>query len=80
MHWVGLLMPFSFFTYQKINKLIKAKKKDFIDNTLEEEGTQAFTFGTDGDKGTREREVICLSRSLISKLVRLQWKNKFQGL
>ena len=54
----------------EFEKLVKVKK-DFTENTLEEEGTQAFTFGTNEDKCTWERKVISLSRSLISKSVRL---------
>ena len=49
----------------KFDKLDKVKKKDFTENTLEEEGTQAFTSGTKGDKCTSESKDISLSRSLI---------------
>ena len=57
----------------EFEKLVKVKK-DFIENTLEEEGTQAFASGTNEDKCTWERKVISLSRSSISKSIRLRWK------
>ena len=44
------------------DKMVKAKRKDLTENILEE-GTQAFAFGTDEDKCTRESEVISFSRS-----------------
>ena len=53
------------------DKLVKAKKNDFTKNTPKEEGIQAFSSKTKGDKCTRERKVINLLRSSISKLVGL---------
>ena len=57
-------------------KLDKTKKKDFTENTLEEEGTQAFASGTKGDKCTWESKDISLSRSSISTFVRFWRKIK----
>ena len=62
----------------KSDKLDKVMKKDFIENTLEEEGTQTFASGVNGDKCTWKSEVISLSRSSISKSIRLRWKIRSQ--
>ena len=45
-------------------------KKDFIENTLEEEGTQTFASRVNGDKCTWKSEVISLSGFSIFKSVR----------
>ena len=54
----------------EFHKLNKANKKDFTENTPEEEGTKAFAFGTNGDKCTWKSEVISLSGFSIFKSVR----------
>ena len=51
--------------------LDKVRKKDFTENKPKEDSVYARAFGTDVDKCTWAREVIGLSRSLISKSVRL---------
>ena len=64
----------------EFEKLDKAKKKDFIENTPKEEGAQAFAFGTKGDKCTWESKIISFSRSSISTLVRFQQKIRSQDI
>lgn len=48
-----------------------AKKRDFIENKLEEDNDQALAFGMDGVKCTQMREDMSLLRSSISKSLRL---------
>lgn len=48
-----------------------AKKRDFIENKLEEDDDQALAFGMDGVKCTQMREDMNLLRSSISKSLRL---------
>ena len=49
--------------------LDKVRKKDFTENKPKEDSVYARASGTDVDKCTWAREVIVLSRSLISKSV-----------
>lgn len=48
-----------------------AKKRDFIENKLEEDNDQALAFGMDGVKCTQMREDMNLLGSSISKSLRL---------
>ena len=62
----------------RLDKLDKAKKKDFAKNKPKEIKNQTHVYRMDGDKCTRVSEEISLSSSSISKSVKLQQKFKFQ--
>lgn len=62
----------------RLDKLDKAKKKDFAKNKPKENKNQTLVSRMDGDKCTRVSEEISLSRSSISKSMKLQQKFKFQ--
>ena len=68
------------FDGKKLNLInwTRFRKKILLRILFKKEGTQAFTFGTDGVKCTQEQEVISLLRSSVSKSVRFQWKIRFQ--
>lgn len=48
------------------------RKNEFTKNKLEKDNNQVIVFGMDGDKCTLIRENISLSRSSVSKSLRLQ--------
>ena len=56
----------------------KAEKNDLIEKIPEKDSIQAFAFGTEGVRWTRESKDFNLSRSTISLSVRLHLKTRSQ--